>query len=238
MADDDEEKPPSIRLMSDNPIARVDRKLVYGKQEVERTIALFAAALLRTMAGSDTEAMFLMQRLSDFIDALNAFRDDAGRNLTIAELEQALRLPQIEYESSTEEWRHRQWIRKDGFDTIVKGALRLAAHRILDEKPHFGGKYSEEVIEAGIKTLEELKRPPANTPSFRHKKAVTAGVAPRIDLGPPPKGAGAEKSSGRKKRTAGFSADDLKELRKAIRARDEKKITELRTKLGKPPTEN
>ena len=36
-------------------------------------------------------------------------------------------------------------------DVIVQGALRLAAHKVLGESPHFGGKYSEEVIQAGSK---------------------------------------------------------------------------------------
>jgi len=73
MADDhDDEKPPQLRVVSDNPNALAKRKIAWAKDEVERTAALFAAAFLRTMAGSNTEAMYLMRRLSDFLDALTS----------------------------------------------------------------------------------------------------------------------------------------------------------------------
>jgi hypothetical protein len=54
---------------------------------------------------------------------------------------------------------YRHWLREHGLDVIVQGALRLAARKVLGERPHFGGKYSEDVIEAGMRTLEELNRP-------------------------------------------------------------------------------
>jgi hypothetical protein len=47
--------------------------------------------LLRTMAGSKTEATYLLRRLSDFIDALNRFREESGQGLPILELEKMLR---------------------------------------------------------------------------------------------------------------------------------------------------
>ncbi|MEY9494518.1 hypothetical protein ABIF33_003538 [Bradyrhizobium elkanii] len=130
----------------------------WAKNDVDRTLAEFSAALLRTMAGSESESVYLMHRLIDFLDAHNKFSEVMGRGLTAAELEGFLRLPKAELDYSDEDWRHRRWLREHGMDVIVKGALRLAAHKILGEEPHFGGKYSEDVIERGIKTLEELKR--------------------------------------------------------------------------------
>ena len=106
MAGDDDDKPPHLRVVSENPNARADRQVTWAKEEVERTVAQFAAALLRTMAGSSTEATYLMRRLSDFLDLLNKFREEAGRGLTVGELEKALRLPQSEYVSSQDAWRH------------------------------------------------------------------------------------------------------------------------------------
>lgn len=244
MDDDNEGKPPPLRVVSDNPSARADRKIAWAKEEVERTIAVFAAALLRTMAGSNTEATYLMHRLSDFLDALNKFREEAGRGLTVLELEEAIRLPHTEYVSSRDEWRHRQWIREDGFETIVKGALRLAAHKILGEEPHFGGKYSEEVIHAGIKTLEELKEPASiarllketsrasswhdedDGPSKLGKRVFGDRLGSAATSTPAPRG---------RKQDQGFSQQDLKELRKAIKSNDKKKIAELTAKIGKPP---
>jgi hypothetical protein len=40
----------------------------------------------------------------------------------------------------------------------------LAAHKLLGERPHFGGKYSEDVISQGIKMLEDVKRTPPRPP--------------------------------------------------------------------------
>jgi len=56
----------------------------------------------------------------------------------------------------------------------MQGALRLAAHKILGERPHFGGKYSEEVIEQGIKLLEELNRP-----SLSRRSSLLTASGPR-----------------------------------------------------------
>jgi hypothetical protein len=53
-----------------------------------------------------------------------------------------------------------------------------------------------------------------------------------IDLGPPKGPVGA--STSRRRKRPSFNHQDLKELRKAIKARDEKRIAELRAKLGKP----
>jgi hypothetical protein len=166
-----------------------------------------------------------MHRLSDFLDAISQYRAEAGHGLSVADLERALRLPQVEYESSSDEWRHRRWIREDGLETIVKGALRLAAHRILGEEPHFGGKHSVEVIQQGIKALEELKRP---LPPPRPRAAPWADA----DLGPPIEAL--KRGFGGRRRSEGFSQADLKELRKAIKAKDDKRIAELTAKLGKP----
>jgi hypothetical protein len=226
--DDDDDKPAHLRVVSDNPSARKDRQIEWAK-EVERLLAQFAAAMLRTMAGSETEAIYLIRRLSDFLDALSKFREEAGRGLTVAELQAALRVPEVQFETSDDDWRHRHWLREHGMEVIVKGALRLAAHKILGEEPHFGGKYSEDVIEDGIKTLEELKRPAPRPKPQPNKKLADSWDD--IDLG------ASEIKPPRKRvfgRGQGFSQEDLKELRKAIKTKDKKRIAELTAKIGKP----
>jgi hypothetical protein len=163
---------------------------------------------------------------------LDKFREDAGRGMSSTELQEALRLPETDLDTSDEdEWRYRRWLREQGMETIVKGALRLAAHNILDEEPHFGGKYSKDVIEDGIKTLEELKRRP--TPSFDWRpQQKEDGLARRVDLGPP-EAADTPKRRSSRARNA-FSQGDLRGLRRAIKAKDQKRIDELTSKIGKP----
>jgi hypothetical protein len=117
VVDENDDKPPILKLVSENPNARTDRQTAWTKKEVERTLSEFAAALLRTMAGSETEAIYLLRRLSDFIDALNKFREEFGQGLPIAELEEMLRLPEQAYGFSDDDWRHRQWLREDGMET-------------------------------------------------------------------------------------------------------------------------
>ncbi|MGY2988698.1 hypothetical protein [Bradyrhizobium sp. USDA 4508] len=223
----------------------------WAKGDVKRTLSVFSAALLRTMAGSDTEAVYLMHRLGDFLDALHKFSEELGRGVTVAELQEILRVPTTEPDYSDDDWRHRSWLREHGMDVIVKGALRLAAHKILGEEPHFGGKYSEDVIERGIWTLEELKRPPK--PRSPVKKQGTASWDDVVaDLGHPgpsvdPKrvadqhlqGSGSGSAARSRKRPAAesFSEDDLKELRRAIKAKDNKRIAELTSKIGRRPLE-
>jgi hypothetical protein len=245
MADDDDEKP-RLKVVSENPTARADRQMAWAKEEAQRTLALFAAALLRTMAGSESESIYLIRHLADFIDAMNKFREESGHGLTVADLQAALRLPETEFDSSDEDWRHRQWLREHGMEVIVQGALRLAAHKILGERPAFGGKNSERVIELGIRTLDELKRPPPS-PKLRSDKRDLAHSWDDIDVGPVqpdgkskrvfgPRLASAGPATGRhrRQRVQGFSQEDLKELRKAIKAKDKKRIAELTSKIGNP----
>ena len=247
--DDDDEKPSRLRVVSDNPNARSDRKMNWAKNEAQRTLAVFASALLRVMAGSATESTYLMRHLSEFIDAQKELNKSSGQWLTINELEEALLLPRADRDfARSDDWAHREWLREHGLDLILQGALRLAAHKILNERPHFGGKYSEDVIDAGIRTLEELRRPPPRS-SLQSRKPNLAAGWDDVDLGPPeiPKRrlderlATAIDSSQRKevsRSAAGFNHADLKELRKAIKAKDNKRIAELTAKIGRPAFED
>ncbi|WP_206745790.1 hypothetical protein [Bradyrhizobium canariense] len=247
--DDGVERPPKLRVVSDNPNALADRQIEWSKSEAQRALSDFAAALLRAMAGNNDEAAFLIRRLRILVESISEFEKQSDRGLSVPELNQALHLPQAEMDySADDDWRHRHWLREDGFDDIVKGALRLAAHKVLGEEPAFGGMHSERVIERGIKTLEELRRPP---PPARPRSRQTKNLAGSWDdldldasaarpkrsfgerLGSAPK-ASVQRST---RRRAGFDEDDLKELRKAIKAKDNKRIAELTAKIGRPKFE-
>ncbi|MGY4433152.1 hypothetical protein ACVWWO_005629 [Bradyrhizobium sp. F1.13.1] len=237
--DNGDEVPPKLRVVSDNPRARADRQLEWAKDEAQHALSEFAAALLRAMAGNDTEAAFLIRRLSILVEAINKFDKQSNRGISAAELQEALRLPEAEMDySADDDWRQRRWLREHGMDVIVKGALRLAAHKILGEDPAFGGMHSTRVIERGIETLEELKRP-SPPPNPRPRQT--------IDLGPPETSkrrlgerlASAIDASHRRgaNRSTGFNHADLKELRKAIKAKNDKRIAELIAKIGKPTSD-
>ncbi|MEY9987479.1 hypothetical protein ABH995_006816 [Bradyrhizobium yuanmingense] len=243
--DNEEDRSPKLRLVSGNPNARADRQIELAKSEVQSALSQFAAALLRTIAGNDTEAVYLIRRLALVVEAINKFEKQADRGMSAAELQEALCLPQAEMDySADDDWRYRRWRREDGFDDIVKGALRLAAHKLLGEEPAFGGMHSERVIERGIMALEELKRPPPARPRSRQTKDLAGSwedlVLSRTTekpkrrfgerLGSAPK-ASVRRST---RRRAGFDEDDLKELRKAIKAKDNKRIAELTAKIGRP----
>lgn len=245
--DNEEDRSPKLRLVSTNPNARADRQVELAKSEVQNALSQFAAALLRTMAGNDTEAVYLIRRLALVVEAINKFEKHADRGMSAAELQEALCLPQAEVDyAADDDWRYRRWRREDGFDDIVKGALRLAAHKLLGEDPAFGGMHSERVIERGIKTLEELRRPPPARPRSTKDLAgswedlVLSRTAEKPKrrfgerLGSAPK-ASAQKSM---RRRAGFDEDDLKELRKAIKAKDNKRIAELTAKIGRPNSQD
>lgn len=248
--DNGDEVPPKLRVVSDNPGARADRQIEWAKGEAQRALSQFAAALLRAMAGNDTEAAFLIRRLSILVEAINRFDKQSDRGMSAAELQEALLLPEAEMDYSAEDdWRQRRWLREHGMDVIVKGALRLAAHKVLGEDPAFGGMHSTRVIEQGIETLEELKRPsPPPKPRPRPTKKGSAASWDDVDLGPPetPKRrlgerlAEAIEASHRRgaDRGPGFSHADLKELRKAIKAKDDKRIAELTAKIARPRSED
>ncbi|OKO69021.1 hypothetical protein [Bradyrhizobium sp. AS23.2] len=179
--DNGDEKPPKLRVISGNPNARADRL----KEQAQVALSQFAAALLRSMAGSDAETAYLIRHLACFVETQINFREEADRGLSVAELQEALRLPQPELDASGDDWRYRHWLREHGMDVIVKGALRLAAHKVLGEEPAFGGMQSERVIEQGIKTLEELKRPPPPLKPRPRQAKDLAGSWDDLDLSPP-----------------------------------------------------
>jgi hypothetical protein len=244
--DDENKPPPLLRIVSENPNAHTDRQVAWAKAEVQRALSEFAAALLRTMAGNDTEAIYLIRRLAHFVETLNKFREEFGQGLSVAELQEVLRLPQAELDAGADDWRYRRYIREDALDTIVKGALRLAAHKVLGEEPAFGGMHSERVIEQGIRALEELKRRPLPPITPQPQQKDLAHGWDDIDLGPPKpeeskpvsgqrlKHAASKVGARRREPDRSFSQQDLKELRKAIKANDKKRIAELTAKIGKP----
>ena len=100
-----------LKVASENPNARADRQIVSVKEEAQRTLSVFAASLLGIMAGSSSEATYLIQRLAQLIDALNELNALSSWGLTIAEVEEALRLPGAEQDlAGSDDWAYRRWL--------------------------------------------------------------------------------------------------------------------------------
>jgi hypothetical protein len=122
------------------------------------------------MSGSKS-APSMMQGVVDLIDAQKKLHALTGAWLSLEEEVNALRLPQSELDPDASDNHYREWRHSRGMELIVQGALRLAAHQVLGERPHFGGRYSERLIENGIDTVESaFKCPPREG---RNKKGTT-----------------------------------------------------------------
>lgn len=139
-----------------------------AKENAQRRFSLFAADMLRTIAGRQHAVYGLRHRLANFIDAQKTLNDLRGSELTPDEEREALELPPLDRASIDP----RGIMFETGTWMILQGALRLAAHQILGERPHFGGKYSKELITQGIKFREPVQSPAqSQAPSKERKRA-------------------------------------------------------------------
>src|SRR5439155_172455 len=138
--DDGESKPPLLKVVSENPDApdKAGREIMWAKERAQRALAELAATILRTMAGSESASYDVMRRIGQLIDAQKELYDLSGEWLTFEDEQKALNLPQSELDSDASDHRYREWQRDRGMERIVQGALRLAAHQVLGERPHFG----------------------------------------------------------------------------------------------------
>jgi hypothetical protein len=195
----DDEKPPRFKVVSGNPDLpnRAQREAAeradWDRRIAEQALADLAVTILRTLAGSNTAAIDVMRHIHEYIMAYGRLHETTGRGLTIADEQKVLSLKEPAPEGSDEYQRRRALI-EDAYDTIVKGALRLAAHRVRGEDPHFGGKYSTDLIDAGIRDLQEAREwrrsPPPRIlwePRPRSKKPPPRSGEKVAPATPPPK---------------------------------------------------
>lgn len=152
-----ESEPFVPRLISQNADRDID--IARAKQQVARQLANVAAAFLRTMAGSPSAAP-TMQSILGLVDAQRRLASLTGNFLDQEEERQALRLMEAQRPSRDCDTRYREWEYAVGMENIVRGALRLAAHQTLQEREHFGGKYSTRAIEEGIALILRATKGP------------------------------------------------------------------------------
>lgn len=142
-----EGRPPALKLVSLN--ADHDINTLRAKQQVMRHLADLAAAILRTIAGSGSAAP-IMPNVLRLIEAQKKLATLSGSLLAPDDEKQALNLTKVERRPNASDAQYREFEYAAGIETIVIGALRLAAHKVLKEREHFGGKYSTRAIEKGI----------------------------------------------------------------------------------------
>lgn len=154
MAKDRDDEPPKVRLVSKN--ADHDIKLMRAKQHAVSQLTRLSAIILRTIAGSPS-APPIMPAVLDLFVAQKSLLALNGEVLDSDDERGALRLDEAKF-SPDRHYRHFQYAA--GMEAIVRGALRLAAHQILKEREHFGGKYSTMEIERGSSLVMGSKQPP------------------------------------------------------------------------------
>jgi hypothetical protein len=185
MADDQdgrEPERPSLKVVSDNPNVDKTRPIHFAKEEAERTLAVAAATMLRTIAGSDGAAAALRNDMLRALHAEAEYQALSGQWLASWERKKALALAQPDWKEDGSDRRYRKFERDCGMQNIVQGSLRLAAHQVLGEEPHFGGKYSERLIDQGIAAIERAKGPPPPPPKPLTKKQLAEQEAAWADV--------------------------------------------------------
>lgn len=163
MADDQDGREPerlSLKVVSDNPNVDKTRPIHFAKEEAERALAVAAATMLRTIAGSDGAAAALRSDMQRALLAEDEYQTLSGQWLASWERKEVLALAQPDWEENESDRRDRRFERDCGMQNIVQGSLRLAAHQVLGEEPHFGGKYSERLIDQGMAAIKRAKGPP------------------------------------------------------------------------------
>lgn len=177
--DDGEPEKPTLKVVSDSPNVDKTRPIKFAKDEAERTLAVAAATMLRAIAGSDGAATALRNDLIRAILAEDEYQKLSGQWLASWERRKALSLSEPEFDHSSDS-SYRKYERESGMQDIVQGSLRLAAHQILGERPHFGGKYSKELIQNGMATIERANRLPPPRPLTKKQMAATSAAQKQL----------------------------------------------------------
>ncbi len=186
MTDKDEKPPVPLRLVSENPNAAAEKKareIRQAKAEAERILAAAAATLLRLMAGGEPTSYNVRAEMIRAFLAEDKLRDLSGQGFSPWDVQSALALPVAELDAEASDNQRREWRRERGMEDIVQGSLRLAAHQLLGERPHFGGKHSERLIEDGITAVRTAFDPPPPPPKPLTKKQLAADKAARRTFG-------------------------------------------------------
>ncbi|MGY4607016.1 hypothetical protein ACVW16_005428 [Bradyrhizobium sp. USDA 4474] len=165
----DEKKPTTLSLVSENADSVIE--ILRTKQQAMSHLADLAAAVLRTIAGSGSAAP-IMPIVFRLLNAQRKLESLSGSFLALEDEKQVLSLPEVQVQQEEWEAKYRQFEYELGLEKVVNGALRRAAHQVLKEREHFGGKYSTLAIEEGIKLIERASAGPEKRKRKRGKPTV------------------------------------------------------------------
>jgi hypothetical protein len=143
-------------------------------------------------------------------------------------------------------WKDGTFERMTAEHTIYRGALQIVASQLIgqstqqaagDRELHDGLRNYERAREDQRERRRQETRASRVTTTKKRKRddattidATPTHAAAKEAAGEPP----VFGRAGQGRRTQNFGHDDLKELRKAIKAKDSKKIAELTSKIGQP----
>jgi hypothetical protein len=123
--------PPSgpMRVVSENSPADLAKNA--AMQKVDRSLRELAANLMRVARGSGN-AREMPQQAQDFIDAVVAYQDAAGRDPPPGAMAEVLRVS-IELEAR-QHWSDARTHMYHAEHDVLRGALQLAASRLLGQR--------------------------------------------------------------------------------------------------------
>lgn len=205
MNDDDDEKPPPIRLVSDNPNVQNTREREWSENQFSWALRETAANMLRIIrgAGKPYDLLLQLQKTLEtavkYQEAHGRFPDVAGYLRFESEYQQ---IQERFYRGELDQSYRREWWDDGTFSRmmaehkIVRGALQMVASELIGQSTQRCAGHSE--LHDGIQRLDQIRdekikkeraaaratRPPAKKTIRKRRKPSVAkkAVVPKIEL--------------------------------------------------------
>jgi hypothetical protein len=153
VSDTDEPPQPRLRVVAENDsvTAMVNRDEVFARQDVEQSLRVLAANLMRVSRGAGRPYM-LFRNCLEVVKAAQAYHDATGAWPADYIISNAISCDEYRNIENPSEY----WIeRKAALDTIVRGALQLAASRQLAQIPQ--ERAGEHELMDGVRRIQEVQ---------------------------------------------------------------------------------
>lgn len=184
----EDERKPHLRLAVENNQRDIDRE--WAKQEIEWPLRDLAANVIRVVRGAGKSHEIPRQCVA-VIEAFQRYREKVGHWPASWEIDQALSIRQKDENASYDD----AWEREYARETIVRGALQVAASRLVGQNTQEqrggselmdGVNSIERIREEARKRLAEAERArrQASKPKPRPEKKVQKVSPPRNKADP------------------------------------------------------